>query len=445
MKALLYVVFTSFLLGLGWYQVTAQGDATALYKEAEVLRNNGDYGIAIQRYDEAIAADGDNYRFHAQKARCQYALKDLGGAKRSLLRALDIGGDYIPANIVYLLGKIYREDGNEEEAIRYYEMAANRETNPKRKIQYQMLLVQPSIKAKEYNKAERYLQEAEEVAPDNVVVMYYHGELASAKEDYATAQQYYEQALRTTELRSATPVERARYYLGLGLALRNQDKQGEANKAFRAAAYGPYEPIARKLLIEGDPSYYYQIAVSYFVNEEYSISEEYIQDILRIDASYVDAYALRARIAQRTQSCSVEEAATHYREGIKVESDNTGRAKLYMQLANLYLSANQPDAALTAVESALSADSRSARSSKLTYVQARASYLVGRYADAETAFARLLQTKLDPRSIARYNFMRGMTASQEGNFELAKASFTKALYGPFKPAAQTELDKLKDR
>jgi len=420
-----------------WGQVSGERP----YQEAEKLRKQGRFREAITRYDAAIAEDDDNYRFYLQKGRCQYQIGDMLAAQQSLELALEKGESYTPASAYYLLGKIYRDQDQEEKALRYYRTAAEKEPDQRRRSQYQLLLVQSLIRDGNHQQAERYLSQAEQLNPDDVRMLYYQAELATAREDWTTAQRYYEQALRTTELREAAPEERAQYYFGLGLVLTRQGNAEEAQKAFEQANFGKYKSLVARYMAQTNPGYYYRLAVSYYVNEEYAISESYIEELLKVDPTYANAWVLRARIAERNHRFS--EAATLYQKAVSLEKDSTDRARILMQLAELHLSHDNPNAALQAVDAAVQADFRSLRSTKLTYVKARSEYLSGRHDEAVATFEQLLDGKLDTRSVARYSFMRGMAAKKAGDMVTAKAAFEQALYGPYKPAAEMELEAIK--
>lgn len=420
-----------------WGQVAGERP----YQEAETLRKQGRFREAIARYDAAIAEDDDNYRFYLQKGRCQYQIGDIPSAQQSLELAIDRGEAYTPASAYYLLGKIYRDQDQEEKAMRYYRTAAEKEPDERRRSQYQLLLVQSLLRDRDHEEAERYLSQAEQLNPDDVRMLYYQAELATAREDWAEAQRYYEQALRTTELREAAPEERAQYYFGLGLVLTRQGHSEEAQKAFEQANFGKYKSLVARYMAQTNPGYYYRLAVSYYVNEEYAVSESYIEELLKVDPNYANAWVLRARIAERNHRFS--EAVNLYQKAVSLEKDSTDRARILMQLAELHLSNDNPNAALQAVDAAVQADFRSLRSTKLTYVKARSEYLSGRHQEAVATFEQLLSGKLDTRSVARYSFMQGMAAKKAGDMTTAKASFEKALYGPYKPAAEMELEELK--
>jgi tetratricopeptide (TPR) repeat protein len=438
----IYAPFLMLMALLTMIPAPMQGQPASdvLYEEAEALRKQEKYREAIARYDAAIAEDRKNYRYYFQKGRCQFQIDDYAGAKTSLHAAIEEGKEFTPASAYYLLGKVYRTLEQETEALKYFQVAADREPDQRRKSQYQLLLVQSLIEQQDYEVAERYLIQAEASDGDNARVLYYHAQLAAAQKDWPLTQRYYEQALRTTELREATPEGRAEYYFGLGVALIEQGEEEKAQQAFDRAKFGRIRPLVMEYLNARNPGQFYRLAVSYYVNEEFAISEQYLQKLLKIHPTYANAFALQARMAEQTHR--FPDAISLYQQAIKLETDSTDRAKTSMQLAKLYLDLDNPAAALQSVAAAVASDRRSLGSPTLLYVKARAEYLSGRHREAVATFDRLLQTKLAPRQQAAYSFMQGMAAKQAKQTEKAIAAFKGARYGPFKPAAEAELEAL---
>ena len=83
------------------------------------------------------------------------------------------------------------------------------------------------------------------------------------------------------------------------------------------------------------------------------------------------------------------------------------------------------------------------RNSKIMYYKSLAQFNLGQYsASMSTAEEALTSGSLDAKSKAKFNFIIGMAAKNSSDVEKAKDAFKNAMYGPFKPAAKNELDKL---
>ncbi len=437
-------VLLAALLMLSPVLMQAQREAMRVYREAETLREQNKFETAIDRYNEAIRADPTNYRYYLQRGRCEYRLNRLPAAQASLEQAIALGEEEIPASVYYLMGKIQltQNPDNLGEAVKYYRLAADQEVDDTRRLQYQLLLVQSLINLGQYSEASTYLDDVATAAPNNVSVLYYQGKLAAAQGEHPQAQTYFEQALRSTALREASPEERAKYYYGLGQALEALGRDEEAITAYEQANHGAISALVQKKIQPVTPASQYKLAVSYFLGEEYGRSREFINQLLASDPNNANAYVLLARIAQeendlRSAIQSLERAASY-------EPDSTEKAKIYMQLADIHDANNDYRSALTTAQRAIDADIRSLASSKLLLVKARAEYHTGEYGAAVSTYDRILNApRLDARTKARINFMMGMAAKNAGDIETAHNAFERASYGPYQPAAEQELNALR--
>ncbi|MEO1451036.1 MAG: tetratricopeptide repeat protein, partial [Bacteroidota bacterium] len=82
---------------------------------------------------------------------------------------------------------------------------------------------------------------------------------------------------------------------------------------------------------------------------------------------------------------------------------------------------------------------------KLLYLQAQAQYGSAKYDQAIQTLEQLIRSGVDTKARAKYSFMLGMAAKRTGDLVKAEEGFKAAMYGPYKPAAQTELTKLAEK
>ncbi|MEM9984556.1 MAG: tetratricopeptide repeat protein, partial [Bacteroidota bacterium] len=298
MKETAITLLLLFILGLlNGGKLLAQKEAQRAYREAEALREQNRCTEAIQRYNVAIKEDPKNYRYYLQRGRCEYRMNKMTAARYSLEQAVALGADEIPASVYYLLGKIHLNENpdNQAEAVKYYRKAADLETDGTRRMQYQLLLVQSLTNLQQYNEAQSYLNIVAKEAPENASVLYYQGQLAGAQGQWEAAKSYYEQALRSSELKDATAETRAKYYYGLGRAFEELGQEEEAKTAFVEANHGALRPLVAPKLQENTPAYHYKLAVSYYLGEEYQLSEEYLQRVFEVENNNANAYVLGSR------------------------------------------------------------------------------------------------------------------------------------------------------
>lgn len=436
MKNKSYLLFFSLIvLVLLPSQSIAQAPGRAAFIQAENLRKQNRCKDAIDKYMDAISAEPQNYKYFFAKGKCEYKLKQMEDAKASFTRTVEYREDYSPA--YSLLAKIYKDEGKIDDAIYYYEQAARYERTDSRKLQYKLLVINLLLKEDRTYDARRHIEEARDIDPSNPKILYYTAELAAQDEDWSRAREDYELALNSDQLKSASPAVKAKYYYGLGLAYSNLGDNENARKAWQKANFGPYKKLIQQQMQQTSHVYFYKIALSYYLNGEYEESERYIDKSLDLQRDFSSAFILRGKIEKKRGNMS--RAIQYYEDAINLEKDPARKASMYSLVASLQLSNNDSYGALASLDRALDANPNN---SKLLYMRAKAEYESGRFNDAITTLDRLLNAGVDTRTKARYNFMKGMAARRAGDVDVAKTAFENARYGPYKPAASIELDKL---
>jgi len=428
-KYLLFLVLVAVCLPTGLMAQTSPGKAA--YREAENLRKAGKCNDAIIKYDEAIRLESSNYKYYFQKGKCQSKLKNYDGAKESFLSAVEYKPEFTSAYA--LLAKIYRNERDYDNAIRYYEEAARYEQKDSRKVHYKLLLVNLLLKEDRVYDAKRHIADAKSLNPQDPNVLYYDGEINAMEENWEDAKGSYLRALNSEELKSAAPAKNAKYYYGLGLAYSKLGDNVNAKKAWAKANFGPYKKLIQKEMIKSNHVYYYKIAISYYINGEYEASEEQIEKALEIQRDFASAYVLKGNIARKQGN--VSRAIDYYEQAVGMEKDPKKKAKLYSKVASLQLSNNDYYGALSSL-----GQIGNINSPKILFLRAKAEYGSGRYSEASTTLSALLKMGVDAKTKARYSFLLGMASKKDGNYEAAKEAFKNAMYGTYKPAAKYELE-----
>lgn len=418
--------------------VSAQGPGRRAYLAAENLRKQNKCRDAIIQYDEAIKLEPTNYKYHFQRGKCEYQLKNYEMAKNSFKATVEYKRDFTPA--YSLLAKIYKNEKDYDNAVYNYEEAARYERNPSRQVQYKLLLVNLLLKEDRVLDASRHVDEASRIDPSNPKILFYKGEIAQMREDWNEARRAYEQALASDRLKESSPAEKAKYYYGLGFALNKLGDAAGAKKAWSKANFGPYQKLISQQMVKSNHVYFYKIAVSYYLNGEFQESQTYIDKTLDMQRDFSSAYVLKGKIAKKQGNAS--QAISHYKRAVELEKNVSKKATMYLLIASLYLSNNDHYNALKAVESTVAADSRWGKNPRLLYLQAQAEYKSGKYGATVETIKTLLKTGVDTKSKAKYSFLLGMAAKRSGDMGTAQEGFKGALYGPYKPAAKAELEKL---
>lgn len=438
-KSIIHLLLLALLLSMLPAVVQAQGPGRRAYLAAENFRKQNKCEDAIAQYNEAITLEPTNFKYYFQKGKCEYKLKDYESAKESFKNTVSYKKDFTAG--YSLLAKLYKNEKDYDNAIYYYEEATRYENNATRKVQYQLLLVNLLLKENRPYDAQKHINDAAALDPDNPNILYYKAEIAADEGRWEEARRDYERALDSDRLKNAPPAQKAKYYYGHGLALSNLGDNAGAKRSWEKANFGPYKRLISQQMLKTNHVYYYKIAVSYYLNGEYDQSEQYLQKALDIQKDFSSAFVLKGKIEGKKGN--INRAIDHYQRAIDFEQSPEKKAKMYRLVANLQLNNNDSYNALSSIEKGIQASPTSAGS--LYYLKAKAEYDSGRYNDAIRTLETLLSAGVDTKSKAKYNFILGMAAKKAGDYEKARDAFKNSMYGPYKPAAQIELESLTEK
>lgn len=414
----------------------AQGPGRRSYLAGENLRKQNKCNEAIQQYDEAIRLEPANYKYYFQRGKCEYNMKDYAAAKGSFKSTVQYKPDFTPA--YSLLAKIFKNEEDYDNAIFYYQEAARYEVNSGRKVQYELLLVNLLLREDRVSEAKRHIEDAQKIDPTNPNILFYNAEILSGQKNWNLAKDSYEQALASERLKAASPAEKAKFYYGLGVALSNLGDNAGAKAAWSRANFGKYKPLISQQMQESNHVYYYKIAVSYYLNGEYQECESYLAKTLELQRDFASAYILKGKIAKRQGS--VTQAINFYQQAVNLEKDPKRKANMYRLVAGMQMEKNDYSSALTTLDLAIKSNGGPTLS--LLGMKGQAEYMAGRYNESIRSFEELLTAGVDAKSKAKYNFLLGMAAKKVRDTAKAQEAFKNAMYGPYKPAASIELEKL---
>lgn len=411
------------------------GSGRSIYLVAEEMRKQNRCNDAIQKYEEAIKLEPTNYKYYFQKGLCEQKEKKLDDAKASFQKSIDNNKEYTPAYAQ--MAKLFKDVKDIDNTIYYYELAAANEKITGRKVQYELILVNLLLKQNKNFEAKKHWEEAQKIDPGNMKVLYYAGEIKSAEENWAAAKDDYLGATESPNFTSLSPAEKAQYYYALGLSYYKLNDIDNAKKAWAKANYGPFQQLINQQLMKSNNVYYYKIAASYYLSDEFDDAEENLQKSLEIQPNFTGAYVLRGKIARKKND--LRGAIENFQKAIEVEKDATAKAKLYNLLAQMQIQNNDYYGALASLNEAITAIPTN---KNLVYMKAKALYESGRYADAIKELEDLITSATDNKVKAKFAFLMGKAAKKNGDIEMAKKSFQTAMFGPYKPSARIELDKL---
>jgi tetratricopeptide (TPR) repeat protein len=168
----------------------------------------------------------------------------------------------------------------------------------------------------------------------------------------------------------------------------------------------------------------------------YTECKAQIDKALELQNNFSAAYLLMGKIDKKRGDYS--SAINNYKSATNFETDPAKKAKLESMLVSLQVDAEDFDGAISTANSVLG---KQPNSPSIIYLKALAQYRTGQYNGAISSLESLMAGTTDNMTKAKYNFIIGM-AARNSDTEKAKMAFKSAMFGPYKPAAKNELDKL---
>lgn len=426
---LLLTVFT--MLGANLF---AQGPGKASYIQAENLRKSKRYQEAIDKYDEAIKLEVGNYRYYFSRGKCYYAMKEYDLALSSFEETVEYKKDFVFAYT--LIAKIYRRKEDLPNAIYYYDLAFQNEQDPKRKVGYKMEAIKLLLQQNKTAEAQKHLAEVKAVAPDNLNILYFDAKISNQNGDYENAKSSMLTATSSPAMATEAPANAAKYWYELGYAYNKMGDFQNAQKAWEKAYFGKYKPLIDREKSINSPAYFYRMAVSYYMINAFDECKQQIDKALELQNNFSAAYLLMGKMDKKRGNFSG--AVENYKSAANFETDPAKKGKLKSMLVSLQVDAEDFNGAVNTANSVLG---KQPNSPQVIYLKALSQYRLGQYNSAISSLESLMATTTDQITKAKYNFIIGMCA-RSTDVEKAKASFKNAMFGPYKPAAKNELDKL---
>ena len=415
-------------------QLLAQGPGKASYINAENLRKAKRYQEAVAKYDEAIKLEAGNYRYYFSRGKCYYAMKEYDLALSSFEETVEYKKDFVFAYT--LIAKIYRRKEDLPNAIYYYDLAFQNEQDPKRKVGYKMEAIKLLLQQNKTEEAQKHLAEVKAVAPDNINILYFDAKISNQNGDYENAKSSMVTATNSPSMATEAPANAAKYWYELGYAYNKLGDYQNAQKSWEKAYSGKYKPLIDREKSINSPSYFYRMAVSYYMISAYTECKAQVDKALELQNNFSAAYLLMGKIDKKRGDYS--SAINNYKSASNFETDPAKKAKLESMLVSLQVDAEDFDGAISTANSVLS---KQPNSPSIIYLKALAQYRTGQYNGAISSLESLMAGTTDNMTKAKYNFIIGM-AARNSDTEKAKMAFKSAMFGPYKPAAKNELDKL---
>ncbi len=297
-----------------------------------IADSTGDYKSAIEYFQRALNYDRKNPDIFLSIARTYRNMKNYPGAIKNAESSHELAPESI--NPLLLLGNIHFEQGNYNEAVKYYDLALNIDKNNPALL-YNMAAA--LLKKGDYFPGLEYLKKAAEADSIGEVAYKSYSRLGAEfleNSNFPLAEKYLKQAVA---LRPGEPS--ARY--NLALAYLRQNKNSEALK----------ELMESEKLSRGDPDILERIGDSYFALNEYDSS---LRSFSKVLESRNRDVKILSRIGEiHYKKGDLDRAYDAYSKVVNLEPATENARIAYLNMGNILDDALKHDDAVKAYESAL--------------------------------------------------------------------------------------------
>lgn len=405
------------------------------YVEAETLSKANNCEEALAKYDAAISAESTNPKYYLGKANCLYKLKMTGEAIAVLNQTLKFSNSYLPG--WQMLARMYESERNYSQAVAATKAQLPHEKVPAKKLRIYSSIVRLHILQNNILEAEAALLEAKEISADHVEVFYAEAEIMRAQKDYTQAIGFYERAV--LNLGKTSPADAAKFYFGLGDAYNKLNDTENAIRAWQKARFGPYKKIVEAELMKTNPDFYLKMGISYFQANQYDEAMTQLKRAIEIKSDHAQAYRYMAMINDKRDLTS--DAEKSFKLAVGYEMDPIKKVEIEIAYLNMLMDNEMYTKALPVSDNILKDKPGNL---KVLLQKAQAEYATGKFSNAaRTAQKALLDATLtDAGKKAPYYFILGLSLKASGDIDGAMAAFKSAAFGPYKGAAQNEIEEL---
>ncbi len=424
--------------------VIAQGPGYSAYKDGEKCRKARDLECAIQNYDRAIKIEGTNYRYYARKGQVLMKM----GRKQDAIQAFEGATRVNPSwtSGFLQLAKISLSQKNYDQAINYLNQAYNEERDQAAKLRYKLLTVKLLVKQNRPQDAMRELQKAKQIAPTDLRVAQYEGEVQMALNNYQAARSAYQTAINAAKQADQSGAKLVKYYVGLAIA--TGKIEGEAAGLKISDEYvkpfsSRYHNYVRYKLKGGLlPKKHLALAQGYLKAGDYTTAINNIQKAVQESENSNSMKSLSYKMLGMAyfKQGKTAQAINAFQQSAAAEEKPEKRASLYNIMVKLQFSNQQYSQAVQTADKLLASQPNNR---KILMMKAQSLYQLGQYRQAVAAAEQAAANAPDsPSAKAKYYFLIGLAAKKAGDAAKAKEAFENAAHGSFKYASKEEAKSL---
>jgi tetratricopeptide (TPR) repeat protein len=423
-------------LALPTLAVAQAGPGAGAAKQGRDLQRKGQHADAIQKFQEAIAAERNNYRYHVYKGDSEGKLKKYSDAIASYRAATALNKE--DPRLYVKLGMAFAKAKQYPGAVQAFNSAYDYEKDASKKLQYKLFAVKLLTRQNQPQQAMAELNKLKPTNSNDPRVLAAEGDIYGAMNQWPAAVASHEKALAAIPATSPTR-EKQVYNLALAYHKSGNTAKGKELAATLSARYQAlYKRAAGASAASGDV----RIARGYLRANQLEEAQQFAKQAIDKEPNSPLGYQTMATVLiRRGQN---QPAIGLLRKAAELEKDEAKRAKIQSSMLKVQFNAGDYRGAL---ESANAILAKSPTNATVLGLKAQSEYQLGQFANAiATTEKAVAAANKDPQKSSAFFFTQGLAAKKAGDLERAKTAFKEAeKSSTFRYAARNEAAKIAAR
>lgn len=419
-------------------ELQAQEDVAKAHLEtADFLLANNRYNEALDELGKAIEANPSDGSVYFRKANTLLAITKFNDAIKTLEACVEADPSYFRA--YEMLGDLYSQKKNPSKAVKYYDLAFQKDEHIEQKYLYKLKILDILDQANRHRFSKQHIDDLRKLnLAESFDLDYYEAMYWNEMEHPEKAEELMAKIIGDIEPLSGNE----RYYYQYIWALFNQGKYSEASQWMDKMSTNEAEAMFTIFKEE----YYFSLAQTYFQVMDYPKSQEMIDITLGINSSFIEAFDLQKQLAaihtDKTKVIAAQDRA------LMAEKDPKKRSAKLLDLATLNYQAEDFATAYIHLEEFQDALPQNERNINVIFIKTMCEKNLGEVGGSTEKLKKVIHNpSITPPVKAKYNFAIALVYKQVGDYKNAE-NFLKAAYGgSFKSAVRYEfsdIQRLKD-
>lgn len=432
---ILLTLFCSFFVLTELY---AQEDVAKAHLEtADFLLANNRYNEALDELGKAIQANPSDGSVYFRKANTLLAITKFNEAIKTLEACVEADPSYFRA--YEMLGDLYSQKKRPSEAVKYYDLAFQKDESIEQKYLYKLKILDILDQANRHRFSKQHIDDLRKLnLAESFDLDYYEAMYWNEMEHPEKAEELMSKIIGDIEPLSGNE----RYYYQYIWSLFNQGKYSEASQWMDKITTNEAEAMFTIFREE----YYFSLAETYFQVMDYAKSQAMIDVTLGINSSYIEAFDLQKQLAaihtNKTKVIAAQDRA------LMAEKDIKKRSAKLLDLATLNYQAEDFATAYIHLEEFQDALPQNERNVNVIFIKTMCEKNLGEVGGSTEKLKKVIHNpNIAPPVKAKYNFSIALVYKEVGDYKNAE-TFLKAAYGgSYKSAVRYEfsdIQRLKD-